>query len=253
MSAPAQPAPAALIRVPAGTTAGAAVREAGLPGRGEPEAVVVVADADGKLRDLSWTPDVDAEVRPVAARHRRGSQRHPALGGPRAGPGGAGHVPGRQAGHRPADHRRLLLRLRRRRAVHPGEPPGAREADAPDRQGRSAVLPAGLRVQGRGPRRTGRRALQARTGRRQVRRPRRDGGRRRRAHRLRQPQSPYPGTGLGRPVPRPAHPDHPLHPGVHADPQFGGVLARRSEQRQPAAHLRHRLGVTGGPRPAPAS
>ena len=72
MSAPAQPAPAALIRVPAGTTAGAAVREAGLPGRGEPEAVVVVADADGKLRDLSWTPDVDAEVRPVAASSEEG-------------------------------------------------------------------------------------------------------------------------------------------------------------------------------------
>ena len=34
MSAVASPAPAALIRVPAGTTAGAAVREAGLPGRG---------------------------------------------------------------------------------------------------------------------------------------------------------------------------------------------------------------------------
>ncbi|HNM85324.1 MAG TPA: threonine--tRNA ligase, partial [Mycobacterium sp.] len=67
MTAPAQPAPAALIRVPAGTTAGAAVREAGLPGRGEPDAVVVVADADGKLRDLSWVPDADAEVRPVAA------------------------------------------------------------------------------------------------------------------------------------------------------------------------------------------
>ncbi|HEY5844731.1 MAG TPA: threonine--tRNA ligase [Mycobacterium sp.] len=72
MSAPAQPAPAALIRVPAGTTAGAAVREAGLPGRGEPEAVVVVADSDGKLRDLSWTPDVDAEVRPVAASSEQG-------------------------------------------------------------------------------------------------------------------------------------------------------------------------------------
>ena len=67
MTAPAQPAPAALIRVPAGTTAGAAVREAGLPGRGEPNAVVVVADADGKLRDLSWIPAADAEVRPVAA------------------------------------------------------------------------------------------------------------------------------------------------------------------------------------------
>ncbi len=67
MSAPAHPAPAALIRVAAGTTAGAAVRDAGLPGRGEPDAVVVVRDAEGKLRDLSWAPDTDAEVTPVAA------------------------------------------------------------------------------------------------------------------------------------------------------------------------------------------
>ncbi len=67
MSAPAHPAPAGLLRVPAGTTAGAAVRDAGLPGRGEPGAIVVVRDADGKLRDLSWTPDVDVEVNPVAA------------------------------------------------------------------------------------------------------------------------------------------------------------------------------------------
>ncbi|MGH3531015.1 MAG: hypothetical protein ACRDSX_03635, partial [Mycobacterium sp.] len=52
MSAPAQPAPEAAIRVPAGTTAAAALREAGLPGRGAPDAVVVVRDTDGKLRDL---------------------------------------------------------------------------------------------------------------------------------------------------------------------------------------------------------
>jgi threonyl-tRNA synthetase len=43
------------------------VREAGLPGRGEPDAVVVVRDADGALRDLSWTPDADVEVTAVAA------------------------------------------------------------------------------------------------------------------------------------------------------------------------------------------
>ena len=67
MSAPAHPVPADLLRVPAGTTAGAAVRDAGLPGRGEPGAIVVVRDAEGKLRDLSWTPDVDADVVPVAA------------------------------------------------------------------------------------------------------------------------------------------------------------------------------------------
>lgn len=67
MSAPAHPAPAALIRVSAGTTAGAAVRDAGLPGRGEPDAIVVVRDADGTLRDLSWAPDADADVTPVPA------------------------------------------------------------------------------------------------------------------------------------------------------------------------------------------
>ena len=67
MSAPASPAPAALIRVAAGTTAGAAVRDACLPGRGADDAVVVVRDADGRLRDLAWTPDDDVEVTPVAA------------------------------------------------------------------------------------------------------------------------------------------------------------------------------------------
>src|SRR3984893_4060773 len=63
----AAPVSFARLRVPAGTTAGAAVRDAGLPGRGEPNAIVVVRDADGRLRDLSWTPDNDAEVVPVAA------------------------------------------------------------------------------------------------------------------------------------------------------------------------------------------
>ncbi|MGO8962251.1 MAG: threonine--tRNA ligase, partial [Mycobacterium sp.] len=67
---PAEPglrSPHAPIRVPAGTTAAAAVREAGLPGRGAPDAIVVVRDADGALRDLSWVPDADADVTPVAA------------------------------------------------------------------------------------------------------------------------------------------------------------------------------------------
>ncbi|MGV1089555.1 MAG: threonine--tRNA ligase [Mycobacterium sp.] len=67
MSAAAQSVSPAPVRVPAGTTAGAAVREAGLPNRGEPDAIVVVKDAEGKLRDLSWAPDADVEVIPVAA------------------------------------------------------------------------------------------------------------------------------------------------------------------------------------------
>src|SRR6476661_8383911 len=48
MSAPASPTPAA-------------------PSRGADDAVVVVRDADGRLRDLSWTPDSDVEVTPVGA------------------------------------------------------------------------------------------------------------------------------------------------------------------------------------------
>jgi threonyl-tRNA synthetase len=66
-AAPGLRSPQAPIRVPAGTTAAAAVGEAGLPRRGAPDAIVVVRDPDGKLRDLSWVPDADAEVIPVAA------------------------------------------------------------------------------------------------------------------------------------------------------------------------------------------
>ncbi len=65
--APGLRSPQAPIRVAAGTTAAAAVAEAGLPRRGAPDAVVVVRDADGKLRDLSWVPEADVEVTPVAA------------------------------------------------------------------------------------------------------------------------------------------------------------------------------------------
>ncbi|AUS77619.1 threonine--tRNA ligase [Actinoalloteichus sp. AHMU CJ021] len=60
------PEPTPLVVVAAGTTAGSAVREAGLPGKG-PDAVVVVRDAEGRLRDLSWAPAEDTEVEPVAA------------------------------------------------------------------------------------------------------------------------------------------------------------------------------------------
>ncbi|MBJ7291565.1 threonine--tRNA ligase [Williamsia sp.] len=56
----------ATIRVPAGTTAGTALREAGAENKG-PGAVVVVRDPEGALRDLSWTPDADVDVEPVIA------------------------------------------------------------------------------------------------------------------------------------------------------------------------------------------
>ncbi|GAB39375.1 MULTISPECIES: threonine--tRNA ligase [Gordonia] len=61
----------ATIRVPAGTTAGTALREHELPNKG-PEAVVVVRDAAGQLRDLSWAPDLDTDVEPVAANTEAG-------------------------------------------------------------------------------------------------------------------------------------------------------------------------------------
>ncbi|WP_336157713.1 threonine--tRNA ligase [Amycolatopsis sp. VC5-11] len=63
-SAAAVPAPR--VVVPAGTTAGAAVREAGLPTKG-PDTIVVVRDAEGKLRDLAWAPEAEAQVEAVAA------------------------------------------------------------------------------------------------------------------------------------------------------------------------------------------
>ncbi|HEX9335043.1 MAG TPA: threonine--tRNA ligase [Pseudonocardiaceae bacterium] len=68
MSQPVRPAAvrAARVVVPAGTTAGTAVREAGLPGKG-PDAVLVVRESDGRLRDLAWVPDEDVEVEAVAA------------------------------------------------------------------------------------------------------------------------------------------------------------------------------------------
>ncbi|MGO1048913.1 threonine--tRNA ligase [Crossiella sp. CA198] len=65
----ASPAPAVLasrVTVPAGTTAGAALREVEAPNKGA-QAVVVVRDPEGNLRDLSWAPSVDTEVEPVTA------------------------------------------------------------------------------------------------------------------------------------------------------------------------------------------
>lgn len=67
MSALANPVLAGPIRVPAGTAVASAIGEAGLPRRGTPDAIVVVRDTEGRLRDLSWIPDVDSEVFPVAA------------------------------------------------------------------------------------------------------------------------------------------------------------------------------------------
>ncbi|HEU5126629.1 MAG TPA: threonine--tRNA ligase [Glycomyces sp.] len=52
------------LRVTAGTTCAEAAAAAGLPVHG-PDAIVVVRDAEGLLRDLAWAPEADAEVEPV--------------------------------------------------------------------------------------------------------------------------------------------------------------------------------------------
>ena len=68
MSTPPSPAaPPAPIRVPAGTTAQQALKDAGVPLKGPDGAVVVRDLASGDLRDLAWAPGSDAEVEPVAA------------------------------------------------------------------------------------------------------------------------------------------------------------------------------------------
>jgi threonyl-tRNA synthetase len=63
------PSPTAVtpIRVPAGTTAMQALKDAGVPLKGPDGAVVVRDVSSGDLKDLNWTPDADVEVEPVPA------------------------------------------------------------------------------------------------------------------------------------------------------------------------------------------
>ncbi|HEY4631526.1 MAG TPA: threonine--tRNA ligase, partial [Blastococcus sp.] len=63
----AQPRVSGPIRVPAGTTAQQALKDAGTPLKGPDGAVVVRDLATGDLKDLAWAPEADAEVEPVPA------------------------------------------------------------------------------------------------------------------------------------------------------------------------------------------
>lgn len=130
------------------------MREAGLPNRGEPDAIVVVRDAEGKLRDLSWVPDSDAEVVPVAADTEDGRSviRH-----------SAAHVlaqavqelfPAAKLGIGPPITDGFYYDFDVPAAFTPEDLEKLGEADEGHRQGRSAILAPGLRVQGSGPRRT---------------------------------------------------------------------------------------------------
>jgi len=55
-----------IFTVPAGETAGSAMRPLELPNKG-PQAIVVVKDSTGQLRDLSWAPEADEEVTAIAS------------------------------------------------------------------------------------------------------------------------------------------------------------------------------------------
>jgi threonyl-tRNA synthetase len=65
VSQPFRSAVPAALRVPAGTTAAAALEAAGVRLDGPSGAVVVRDLGTGELRDLAWAPDADAEVEPV--------------------------------------------------------------------------------------------------------------------------------------------------------------------------------------------
>ena len=71
MSTPPSPTAVAPLRVPAGTTAMQALKDAGVPLKGPDGAVVVRDVAGGDLKDLNWAPDADAEVEPVPAASAR--------------------------------------------------------------------------------------------------------------------------------------------------------------------------------------
>ena len=213
---------------------------------------VVVVRVDGELRDLHLPAGRRRRRRGRDHRGARRPGRPAALGGARARAGRPGGRPDRQAGHRPADHRRLLLRLRRGHPVHPGGPQGDREGHGPDRQG-GPDLPTLGRHRGRGAPRAARRAVQARADRPQG-RP--DGGRGRvgrgrpgRAEHLPERARRRPRDRAGRlagPVPRPARPEHPrARQRLPADPVRGRVLAREREEPAAAARLRHRVADEG--------
>jgi threonyl-tRNA synthetase len=62
----APPEPARTVRVPAGTTALDALRDAGIEVDG-PSGALVVREPGGVLKDLAWSPDGDTDVEVVTA------------------------------------------------------------------------------------------------------------------------------------------------------------------------------------------
>lgn len=77
MNSPVSTSVPVCFTVPAGETAGAAMRPLDLPNKG-PQAIVAVKDSEGQLRDLAWTASVDTEVTAIASdtEEGRGVIRH---------------------------------------------------------------------------------------------------------------------------------------------------------------------------------
>lgn len=77
MNSPVSTSVSVRFTVPAGETAGAAMRPLDLPNKG-PQAIVAVKDSEGQLRDLAWTAKVDTEVTAIASdtEEGRGVIRH---------------------------------------------------------------------------------------------------------------------------------------------------------------------------------
>ena len=211
----------------------------------------------GRRRDRRPRPAA-RQPTPSGHRHRRLGRRplRPApLHGPRAGPGRPRPVPRRPLRHRPADRRRLLLRLRAARRTD-GNPAHFTEddlerIDARMREIIGEAQPFVREEHGQGGRAGAvrRPALQAgdHRGRREHR------GRRGR-RRLRVPQPPPATARAGRRSSTcAAAPTSPHQAAGRLQAHEGGrrLLAGRREAPDAPADLRHRLGHQEGPRRAP--
>ncbi len=198
----------------------------------------VLARVDGTTRDLRL-PLADGEhVQFLTTRDTAGPRRavRPAPLD-RAPARGSGHAPppGREDRDRPADRRRLLLRLRVPRADLGGRPRGDRGRDpARDRRGARVDARGGLARGGDRALRGGGAAVQGRA------RPRRRG----------RDLALHAGRVHGS-LPRPAPPERRSDQGREADEPRGRVLARRREEHAAHADLRHRVLLAGRPRRPP--
>ena len=193
---------------------------------------------DGVVADLTDPIADDAKIEFDQPRRSARAGADPARRRACAGRSRAVAVAGHAGHHRPGDRERLLLRLLPQRAVHAGRFRRDREEDARDHRARQALHQGsvGAREGQAGVPRQGR-DLQGRAGRRHSRR--------------RADQDLLPGR-LVRSLPRPAHDlDRQDRQRLQADEGRGRLLARRLQQPDADAHLRHGVRQAGRARRLP--